>query len=103
MKQTKNIVKLTKSFADKIQPTPEKDQAFYRDTELKGFALRITASGTKSFVVEKIIGNKVRRITLGKYSDALPVEKARRKAQILLGQIADGIDPIAEKRAAKMR
>ena len=53
--------------------------------------------------IEKIIGNKVRRITLGKYSDALTVEKARRKAQILLGQIADGIDPIAEKRAEKMR
>lgn len=103
MKQTKNIVKLTKSFADKVKPIPDKDQAFYRDIELKGFALRVTASGTKSFVVEKIIGNKVRRITLGKYSDALPVEKARRKAQVLLGQIADGIDPIAEKRTTKMR
>lgn len=43
MKQPKNIVKLTKSFADKVQPTPGKDQMFYRDTELKGFALRITA------------------------------------------------------------
>jgi len=103
MKQPKNIVKLTKSLVDKIQPASGKDQMFYRDEALKGFALRITASGTKSFVVEKIIGNKVRRITLGKYSDALPVEKARKKAQILLGQIADGIDPIAEKRAAKMR
>jgi integrase len=103
MKQTKNIVKLTKSLADKVRPTAGKDQIFYRDSELKGFALRITANGTKSFVVEKIIGNKVRRITLGKYSNALPVEKARRKAQVLLGQIADGIDPIAEKRATKMR
>lgn len=103
MKQTKNIVKLTKSFADKAQATTGKDQIFYRDSELKGFALRITANGTKSFVIEKIIGNKVRRITLGKYSDALPVEKARKKAQVLLGQIADGIDPIAEKRATKMR
>jgi integrase len=103
MKQLQNIVKLTKSIVDKIQPTPNKDQMFYRDSELKGFALRITASGTKSFVVEKIINNKVRRITLGKYSNALPVEKARKKAQILLGQIADGIDPIAEKRANKIR
>jgi integrase len=103
MKQPKNIVKLTKSVVDKVQPTPDKDQMFYRDSELKGFALRITSNGTKSFVVEKIISNKVRRITLGKYSDALPVEKARKKAQILLGLIADGIDPIAEKRADKMR
>ncbi len=103
MKKIQNIVKLTKMFVDKIQPDETKDQIFYRDETLKGFALRVTANGTKSFVVEKIIGNKVRRITLGKYNDALPVEKARKKAQVLLGQIADGIDPIAEKRAAKVR
>lgn len=98
----KNIVKITKLFADKALPHPDKDQTFYRDELLKGFALRITSNGVKSFVVEKIIGNKVRRITLGKYNDALPVEKARRKAQVLLGQIADGKDPIAEKRVEVM-
>jgi hypothetical protein len=28
--------------------------------------------------------------TLGKYSDALPVEKARKMAQVLIGHIVDG-------------
>src|SRR3990167_5701518 len=95
-------VKINKSFVDKASTPTDKDQAFYRDTELKGFALRITSAGTKSFVVEKIIGKKVRRITLGKYG-ALTAEAARKEAQKLLGQIASGKDPIADKQAAKMR
>ena len=74
---------------------------FYRDDQLKGFALRVTSSGTKSFVVEKNIDNKVRRMTLGKYG-ALTVEQARKEAQKIIGQIATGIDPIAEKLAAKI-
>ena len=78
-----------------------KDQVFYRDDQLKGFALRVTATGTKSFVVEKNIGNKVRRITLGKFG-ALTAEQARKEAQKIIGQIATGIDPIAERLAAKM-
>jgi hypothetical protein len=102
MTTQKNMVKLTKTFVDKAAPLPNKDQTFYRDELLKGFALRVTLSGTKSFVVEKIIANKVRRITIGKYSTALTAEIARKKAQILLGQIADGKDPIAEQRSDKM-
>jgi integrase len=94
-------VKLTKFLVDKIEPPTDKDQAFYRDDQLKGFALRVTSAGTKSFIVEKNIGNKVRRMTLGKYG-ALTVEQARKEAQKMIGQIATGIDPIAQKRANKM-
>lgn len=96
------LIKLTKSFVDKATAPTDKDQTFYRDKELKGFALRITSAGTKSFVVEKIIGKKVRRITLGKYG-SLTAESARREAQKLLGQIAGGKDPVAEKQAARVR
>ncbi len=95
-------IKINKTFVDKADTPTDKDQVFYRDAELKGFALRVTASGTKSFVVEKNIGNKVRRITLGKYG-ALTAEQARKEAQKIIGQIASGGDPIADKRADKMR
>ncbi len=96
-------MKLIKTFVEykAIAPT-NKDQIFYRDDQLKGFALRVTSKGVKSFVVEKSIGNKIRRITLGKYG-ALTVEQARKEAQKLLGQIAVGIDPLAERRTAKLR
>jgi hypothetical protein len=40
----KNAVKLTKSVVDKIKPILDKDQVFYRDEHLKGFALRVTTS-----------------------------------------------------------
>ena len=99
---SKTILKLTKSVVDKLLPPIEKSQEFYRDTVLKGFALRITKGGCKSFVLEKIIGNKLKRITIGKYSNAFTVELARKQAEILLGDIAKGIDPIAEKRSAQM-
>ena len=95
-------MKITKSFVDKATAPANKDQIFYRDEELKGFALRITSSGTKSFVVEKLIGNKVKRITLGKYG-ALSVEQARKEAQKLIGQIVTGKDPVAEKQAARVK
>src|SRR3990167_10695814 len=94
-------MKLTKAIVDKAELPVGKDQVFYRDNQLKGFALRVTASGSKSFIVEKNIGNKIRRITLGKYG-ALTVEQARKEAQKMIVQIATGVDPIAEKLAAKM-
>jgi len=100
---SKTILKLTKSVVDKLPSPSEKSQEFYRDTALKGFALRITKNGCKSFVVEKVIDGKVKRITLGKYSNALTVEKARTKAEIMLGKIADGVDPVAEKRKSQMQ
>lgn len=93
-------IKITKSFVDKALAPTDKDQIFYRDSEIKGFALRVTSKNTKSFVVEKSINGKVKRITLGKYG-ALTPEIARKEAQKLLGDIAGGRDPIAEKKAAK--
>ncbi|MBA2653781.1 MAG: integrase family protein [Gammaproteobacteria bacterium] len=95
-------MKLTKAFVDKAQPPKEKDQIFYRDGELKGFALRVTASGVKSFVVETLIGNKVRRMTIGRYGK-LTTEQARVEAKKLLGKIASGIDPIAERQQARAK
>lgn len=93
-------MRLTKSAVDKIE-SPTNGQAFYRDDQLKGFALRITASGIKSFVLEKLVNGKVRRMTLGRYGE-LTVEQARKEAQKLLGQIATGIDPLAKKKADKL-
>lgn len=86
--------RLSKSCVDKT-PFPASGQTYVRDSELKGFALRVTP-GSKSFVVEKRIDGKVRRMTLGRYP-ALTVEQARREAHKLLGKIATGGNPIAEK------
>lgn len=90
------LQKITKSYVDKLS-TPESGQTFVRDTELKGFAVRITSSGAKSFILEKRINGKVKRLTIGRYPE-LTVEQARKEAHKLLGHIAIGRNPIAEKK-----
>lgn len=94
--------RLTKTFVDRTPlPLPldgEKyAQAFYRDSTLLGFGLRINSGGTKTFIVETRVKGRVKRITIGKYG-ALTCEQARLEAKKILGQIAQGLDPVAEKR-----
>lgn len=101
MAATDNGIKLTKTIVDKLEPIEGKSQSFFRDASLKGFALRITSSGVKSFIVETRINGKVKRVTLGKYGN-LTVEEARKQAKSLLGSVAKGEDPIAEKKAQKV-
>lgn len=101
MASSQNGIKLTKTIVDKLDAIPGKPQSFFRDESLKGFALRITASGVKSFIVETRINGKVKRVTLGKYG-VLTVEEARKQARSLLGSVARGEDPIAEKKTKKV-
>ena len=44
--------KITKARVDTLV-TPPTGQLFLRDTELRGFAVRVAASGAKSFVIER--------------------------------------------------
>ncbi|MFO2903319.1 tyrosine-type recombinase/integrase [Legionella pneumophila serogroup 1] len=76
-------------------------QKKYYDDQLKGFGVRVTSGGTKAFFVEKLINRKVKRITLGRYPELTP-EMARKRALEILGQIACGVDPVAEKKAERM-
>jgi integrase len=101
MAENQNSLRLIKSVIDKLEPIPEKAQSFYRDENLKGFALRITASGVKSFIVETRINGRVKRVTLGKYGN-ITAEEARKQAKSLLGRVARGDDPIAEKKTKKI-
>ena len=94
-------VKLTKSVVEKC-PLPATGEACLRDSLLPGFALRVTAKGTRAFIVEKHIYARVRRITLGRFGE-LALEEARRIAKVTLGKIAFGTDPIAEKRQARLK
>ena len=93
--------KITKSYVDRLS-TPEAGQTFVRDSELKGFAVRITSTGAKSFILEKRIDGKVKRLTLGRYPE-LTVEQARKEAHKLLGQIAVGRNPPAEKKSEALQ
>lgn len=94
-------VRITKSVVDRLN-APVAGQSFIRDSELKGFAVRITTSGAKSFILEKRIDGKVKRLTLGRYPE-LTVEQARKEAHKLLGHIATGRNPTAEKKQKELQ
>jgi hypothetical protein len=53
-------MRLTKTAIDHIKP-PARGQVFFRDESLMGFALRVTPSGAKSFIVETRINGRMRR------------------------------------------
>lgn len=98
-KAAKRPVKLTKTVVEKL-PVPATGQEIYRDSELKGFGVRITSGGAKTYIVEKRIGGKVKRVTISR-ANVLVTEKARQRAQEFLGTVASGRDPIAEKMATR--
>jgi integrase len=89
---------LTKTAVESL-PNSEARVAFYRDTRLPGFGLRISGA-TKAFFVEKRVNGRTVRVTLGRYPHLTP-DLARNRAQVVLGQMALGVDPIATKRATR--
>ncbi|MBZ2168032.1 tyrosine-type recombinase/integrase [Marinobacter sp. F4216] len=100
-------MRITKSFVDKvplpaIAPDGKSTQAFYRDSVIAGFGLRVTSGGAKSFIVEKRVDGRVKRKTLGRYGN-LTVEQARKEAQKFLGEVAQGRDPIREAQEKRAR
>lgn len=91
--------KLTQRVVDAAKPA-KSGQIFIRDSELRGFALRITESGAKSFIWESRIRGRARRITIGAYP-ALSVLVARNKAIKIRAAIAEGRDPSLEREAQR--
>lgn len=91
--------RLTKRSVDAAK-APKTGQVFIRDTELTGFALRVTESGTKSFIWEGRVRGRPRRITLGQYPD-LSVLLARKKGLEVRTAVAQGRDPASERQEVR--
>lgn len=78
-----------------------KADALIFDDALKGFGLRVTASGRRIFLFQYKTAGKVRRTTIGQWGTELTVAQARRRAEALRGQVREHRDPVAEARATK--
>lgn len=91
-------MKVTKKVVDTAK-CPTQGQVFVRDVELRGFALRITP-GSKTFILEKKINGRVRRMTLGRCG-VLTVDQARDLAKVKIGAITNGEDPAEERRGRR--
>ena len=84
-------MKLTKTNIDKVVP-PEKGYKMEWDDSLKGYGLRVTAAGKKTFVAQGRVKGKAVCFTIGPYGEFTEAE-ARDKARKLLQNMRDGIDP----------
>jgi integrase len=65
-----------------------------------GLLLQIKPTGTKSWILRTVVGEKRRELGLGPYPD-VPLAHARERAREAKEQIWQGIDPIERKRAAQ--
>jgi integrase len=91
--------KLTDLGVERIRP-PAQGRIEYFDASYGGLALRVTASGHKSWSQFYRSGGRVRRFTLGTFP-ALKPAGARREATRILEKVALGVDPLAERKAQR--
>ncbi len=75
----------------------------YWDTELRGFAVKVTGSGLRSYIVQTRIkiGLNKRRVRLGS-CDRMTAKEAREVARKQLANMGLGHDPITERKAVEM-
>ena len=90
---------LTASYVHAVKPEGERQLDIY-DTRTRGFLLRVSPAGKKSWCIFYRHNRRNRRLTIGPYPD-LSLADARRKAQKELREVAHGKDPAADKREAR--
>lgn len=91
------MVKLTKTFVDKVQP-PASGYEVHWDDSVKGYGLRVSSQAKRVFIVMGRALGKSIQFTVGPYG-VLTEDAARKKAQKLLQDMREGIDPRDSKRA----
>ncbi|WP_323012529.1 integrase family protein [Castellaniella sp.] len=92
MSKQQDRVNLRQGTVSKATCPDGKQQVFLRDSEQRGFALRVTAAGSKSYVYEGKLAGRNIRVTLGDPS-AMTLDQARRRASEIRIMIDDGRDP----------
>lgn len=97
------MARLTNTEIGKLAP-PVSGKRFVYDEHKdapRGFALKITAAGSKVFTLRYTIDGKQRLKTIGEWP-TWTVEAARIEAAMQLQAVGKGIDPLEEKRKRKL-
>ena len=91
-------VNLTKAIVEALEPKA----AMYRvpDTEVRGLNIQVTPGGVLSWVLRFRVHGIQKAHTLGRWPE-VTVARARAKAIKLMGDIGDGNDPQAKKKAER--
>lgn len=99
----------TKAKAKKIKFTQMKLEAllhgggppeYVYDRDKPGLAVRLTSGGARAFVFVGRLHGKVTRITLGRV-EALPLNKARSAIDKIRGDVALGLDVVAQRKSLR--
>ena len=91
-------MKLTEDRITKLEcPAGKKDVLVFDEVQ-RGLAVRVTSSGGKTYLAQYTFGGSKRRIPLGAPTLAL----ARSAAAKIMGDVAQGLDPAADRKAAAL-
>jgi integrase len=92
-------VRLAKGLVEAAEPGLR--DRFLWDAEVRGFGLKLTPAGGRSYVLQYRFAGRSRRYTMGPHGRPWTVETARARARMLLRLLAQGRDPQAERLAAR--
>jgi integrase len=95
-----NRAKISKTVVDALKP-----DAVVWDTEVRGFGVRCRTGGTKTYIVQYRAGSgrgaPLRKYTIGRHGSPWTPDQARKEARRVLGLVANGADPAAERTSQK--
>jgi hypothetical protein len=86
----------TKQFLQSLK-APASGRLYVADTREKGLSVSVTPNGTITFFVRKRINGRDERVVIGRYPETT-IERARTQALAIKAQVAQGKDPIEDKR-----
>jgi integrase len=89
----RSTTKITKRLVDHLKPGQE-----IWDSEVRGFGVR-RQTKSRSYALKCFVNGRQKRVTIGIHGSPWTVETARKKAQVFLVAVRDGIDPIDARRA----
>lgn len=96
-------MRLTKTSIESLTLPVGKNELYVWDDILKGFGVKLNAGGSRNYLIQyRGRDGRTRRVVVGKVG-TLTLDEARKRARGLLSGVQVGIDPHAEKIAAKVR
>jgi len=81
-------------------PVPEKGRVYHYDEKVPGLCICVTHAASRTFYYYKKVDGQPQRVRLGKFPD-VPISAARDAAKEMVGEVAKGRDPAAERRTRR--
>ncbi len=92
--------KITKRLVDALQPSAERIRVW--DTDIKGFHVRVSPKGKKTYALAYRHNGIAKEYTIGMHGN-ITTEQARNEARIKTGKISEGTDVQQAKKSDKVQ